>query len=283
MEQRGARRRPLTLAALALACALASSAPLGAQSPLDALLQRVGDYTAFFVERFANVVAEEQYRRSSPAMIQLMRYRSDFLLVRYPGEEQTWLTFRDVREINGKPVRNADDRMLRLFAAPFDDALQRATEIHRESSRYFGVWSNPLLALSFAQKHYQARFRFSLAGRDRDLGPRVVELKYSEVVQPTILQQAVYQRPNLPAKGAIWLDEETGRIVKTQLLLGVAPNTTIVDTTFRPDESLQINVPVELRESYGTVTGVATYGAFRRFQVQTSEQLAPAPGAAPTQ
>jgi hypothetical protein len=288
MEQSGARRRPLTLAPLALACALASSAPLGAQSPLDAVLQRVGDYTAFFVGQFSNVVADEHYRLEIERQGYRPRYRSDFLLVRYPGEQQIWMTFRDVREIDGRPVRNADDRLLKLFASPFENAVQRANEIHRETSRYFGASSNPLLALSFVQRHYQPRFRFSLGGRNRDLGPRVVELKYNEVVEPTILQQANYLRPNLHSSGAVWLEEDTGRVLKTRLVIGVAPRNTIVETLFKADEALKINVPVELRESYfvasgGEAKGLATYGEFRRFQVQTSEQLAPAPGAAPTQ
>jgi hypothetical protein len=288
MERKGPGRRPLTLAAGALACALASPTLLGGQTPLESVLQRVGDYTALFVTQFSNVVADEQYRREVERQGYRPRYRSDFLLVRYPGEQQVWMTFRDVREIDGRPARNADDRLLKLFASPFESAIQRATEIHRETSRYFGAWSNPILALSFVQRHYQPRFRFSLAGRNRDLGPRVVELKYTEVVEPTLLQQSNYLRPNLHSSGSVWLEEDTGRILKTRLVIGVAPRNTIVETTFKADEALRINVPVELRESYfvasgGEAKGVATYGAFRRFQVQTTEQLAPAPGVPPIQ
>jgi hypothetical protein len=287
MERKGAGIRPLTFAVGALS-ALMSSVPLGAQAPLDAILQRVGDYTAFFVTQFSNVVAEEQYRREVERQGYRPRYRSDFLLVRYPGEQQVWMTFRDVREIDGRPVRAADDRLLKLFAAPFDSAVQRANEIHRETSRYFGAWSNPILALSFVQRHYQPRFRFSLGGRDRELGPQVVELKYTEVVEPTLLQQSNYLRPNVHSSGAVWLEEDTGRILKTRLVIGVAPRNTIVETTFKANDALKINVPVELRESYfvasgGEAKGVATYGEFRRFQVQTTERLEPAPGAPPTQ
>jgi hypothetical protein len=283
MERESTGRRSLTRALGALVGALLVAMPTAAQAPLDAVLQRVGDYTAFFVSQFSNVVAEEQYRRETERQGYRPRYRSDFLLVRYPGEQQIWMTFRDVREIDGRQVRNADDRLLKLFASPFENAVQRANDIHRETSRYFGAWSNPILALSFVQRHYQPRFRFSLGGRNRDLGPRVVELKYREVVEPTILQQPNYMRPNLHSSGSVWLDEDTARIVKTRLVIGVAPRNTIVETTFKADEALQINVPVELRESYfvasgGEAKGVATYGAFRRFQVQTSEQIEVAPG-----
>lgn len=287
MERKGSGRRSLTLAAGTLVWALLSPAPLAAQAPLDAVLRRVGDYTAFFVNQFSNVVADEQYRRENERQGYRPRYRSDFLLVRYPGEQQIWMPFRDVREIDGRPVRNPDDRLLKLFASPFENAMQRANEIHRETSRYFGVWSNPILVLSFVQRYYQPRFRFSLGGRNRDLGPRVVELEYNEVVEPTILQQSVYLRPNVHSSGSVWVEEDTGRIVKTRLVIGVAPRNTIVETTFRADEALNIDVPVELKESYfaasgGETKGVATYGAFRRFEVRTTEQLQPPPATPPT-
>jgi hypothetical protein len=42
------------------------------------------------------------------------------------------------------------------------------------------------------------------------------------------------------------------------------------------DEQLQLAVPVEMRDSYPgdlDMTGVATYGAFRSFQVRTTEEV----------
>jgi hypothetical protein len=286
VERKGARRGPLTVAVCALVGALLASTPTATQTPLEAVLRRVGAYTLTFVDRFSNVVAEEQYQREAERTAPRPRYRSDFLLVRYPGSEVTWMTFRDVREVNGRPRGNQEERLLKLFASPFGNAVQRAAEITRESSQFFGVWSNPLLALAFVQPYYQPRFRFSLAGRARDLGSNVIELKYQEVVEPTIIRGSD-MRPNLRTSGSVWVDEGSGRIVKTLLVLGVAPNTTIVEVRFKPDEQLEVNVPVEMRESYitpfdGMVKGTATYGAFRRFQVQTSERLE-APGLRPTQ
>jgi hypothetical protein len=278
MARKSPGRRSLTLAFAVILGAVALSRPTSAQEPLEPLLRRVGAYTMTFVDRFSNVVAEERYQREAERTAPRPRFRSDFLLVRYPGSNVVWMTFRDVREVNGRARGNQEERLLRLFASPFESAVQRAAEITRESSQFFGAWSNPILALAFLQPYYQPRFRFSIAGRARDLGPNVVELKYTEVVEPTIIQQRVRERPNLHATGSAWVDEQTGRIVKTRLVLGVAPNNTMVDVTFAPDEQLQVNVPVEMRESYitfgdGLVKGTATYGAFRRFHVQTSEKI----------
>jgi hypothetical protein len=44
-------------------------------------------------------------------------------------------------------------------------------------------------------------------------------------------------------------------------------------TSFAFDVDLQLDVPVEMREDYGSLTSVATYGRFRRFGVSTEEKL----------
>ena len=51
-----------------------------------------------------------------------------------------------------------------------------------------------------------------------------------------------------------------------------------ITTTFVFDERLQLAVPAEMRDSYPgylDMTGVATYGRFRSFQVQTNETIRP--------
>ena len=67
-------------------------------------------------------------------------------------------------------------------------------------------------------------------------------------------------------------------MVKTELRAGEAE----IVTTFAFDGNLQVAVPVEMRERYFRlfeITGVATYGRFRRFEVRTDEQIqvGPAP------
>ena len=50
--------------------------------------------------------------------------RSDFLLVRYP-EDTHWQAFRDVAEVDGKPVRDHDARLTKLFLEPPERAPPR--------------------------------------------------------------------------------------------------------------------------------------------------------------
>lgn len=60
--------------------------------------------------------------------------------------------------------------------------------------------------------------------------------------------------------------------MKTELIPGGRSFPDIV-TSFTFDAALQLDVPVEMRESYGGMTGVASYGRFRRFGVQTEERI----------
>jgi hypothetical protein len=75
----------------------------------------------------------------------------------------------------------------------------------------------------------------------------------------------------------IWVEQQTGRIVKTQLRLGRPPSETQIETSFRFDADLGIDVPTEMHEWYpdrtGEISGVATYARFRRFQVRTDETV----------
>jgi hypothetical protein len=63
-----------------------------------------------------------------------------------------------------------------------------------------------------------------------------------------------------------------------ELRLGRARFPAQITTSFAYDEELQLNVPVEMRDWYpstrfGDLTGTATYGRFRRFQVSTDEEF----------
>ena len=71
----------------------------------------------------------------------------------------------------------------------------------------------------------------------------------------------------------MWIEEKTGRIVKTELWLGGG---TEIVTVFQFDDGVQMDVPVEMRDTCflrdnNTMSGVATYSRFRRFDVRTEE------------
>ena len=272
----------MTLQPLAWMVALttAGSVGAGAQAARQPLIDLASSYVSTWVGAFSKVVAEERYAQYLQGTLTRRTLRSDFLLVRYPGAEY-WHAFRDVFEVDGKPIRDPrEERLARLFLEPAENALRRAEEIAGDGVRYnlrnIGTFNNPLVALFFLQAEYRDRFRFTVEGLDRDLGPTIRSVRFDEITRPTILRQGANRR-DLPSRGQVWIDEQTGRVVKTELRFDWPAANSTITTLFRIDEVLQINVPVEVREWYldrfGGVRGVATYGRFRRFQVETDTQL----------
>src|SRR5688572_27360782 len=164
---------------------LLASAQAGAQSPSrDELLRRTGDYLVQFVDGLTNVVAEEEYQQSFQTGPGRRRLKSDFLLVKYPGMEHEFMAFRDVIEVNGKPVTDQQDRLLKLFIEPYKDPVSRASEIANASARHTldrGRLVNPLFVIAQLQRHYQPRFRFTLQGLAPRLGPDVREVELIEI------------------------------------------------------------------------------------------------------
>lgn len=257
---------------------LMASGSLSAQgNRRDLLLTRASAYVQGFINRFVNVVAEEQYLQEIVDPRRTRHLRSDFLLVK-PQASSAWVTFRDVYEVDGKAVRDRDDRLAKLFLEPSDASFtRRVREITDAGARYnlinYGTLNNPLLAISFLQPMYRDRFRFLPGTNDKKVGPDVWTLQFIEFRRPTILKGN--GNSDVEARGNYWIEEGTGRIVKSELQVGpTGINATRITTTFGLDDRLQIYVPVEMRESYPDAsTGTATYSRFRRFDVTTEETI----------
>jgi hypothetical protein len=279
--------------ALALTIVLVVSAvPAAAQgtTPLAGLLDRASAYVRSYMHDFSTMVAEERYVQDShpmggtgafgradaeaPAPAQHVELRSDLLLVR-PGTSDQWLSFRDVFAVNGRAVRDREERLARLFVDQPAHAVDRAGEISREGYRYnVGVKertvANPMIALAFLQPEYRHRFDFRLDGIDVSFGSDVWIVKFKERDRPTILRTP--DNRNVPSMGRFWIDGASGRVLQTELETRVGDR---VMTMFSPDDRLGIAVPCEMRDIAWVngiaVTGVATFTNFRRFDVSTDE------------
>ena len=282
----------LRRAVVAIVTAALSTLSVSAQrNRTDDVLAREADYLHEFVKRFSGVVAEERYVQDSRTVprartrgtvvrsqlftrhVELM---SDFLLVQLK-ESGEWHAFRDVFEVNSEPVRDRGERLTKLFLQPTTSAIGEATAIASEGARYnLGgaerTINNPLLALAFLQASYQSRFGWSLHMTDKDAEPGVWILEYKERTRPTLIRNL--PDGDLVAKGRIWIENQTGRVLKTELVANELDN---IVTSFRFDERFQIAVPHEMREEFWTdtesIVGVATYGRFRRFDVSTEEEF----------
>ena len=115
--------------------AFAGVAPAAAQEPsLTTVLQRAGAYVALVERGVSGIVAEERYGQQWTVLPRGMstneqRHRelvSDLLIVKL--ESAGLVTqFRDVFDVDGAPVRDRDERLMKLFL--------RADEIGGRSAR----------------------------------------------------------------------------------------------------------------------------------------------------
>jgi hypothetical protein len=285
--------------ALLVFCVSAAGAALTAQGPdtdrisKELLLGRAGWYVQDFIEKFSNVVAEETYLQDSSVPMQsaallgragsMARNRilkSDFLLVSVSSAHD-WIPFRDVFEVDAQPIRDREQRLTRLFLKPSEDSLEQANRIQNESARYnLGnmrrTINNPVLALVVVQADFQHRFRYSLGKLDPKVGPGVWIIEYQEEARPAFIRGR--SDLDLFSHGRVWIEAETGRVMKTEVLLEQPSLRARITTSFRFDDRFGIAVPFEMQEEYrfdsGTrVTAVATYDRFRRFDVSTDENL----------
>lgn len=260
------------------------------RTPMDDVIDRASAYVQSFVREFSTVVAEERYVQDSHPIgdvdvlsggpvqgrSQHVELHSDYLFVK-TATTSRWLTFRDVYSVNGRPVRDREERLAHLFINPTSDAIDRAGEISRDGYRY-NVGSkdrtiaDPLLALGFLQPEYRQRFDYRVAGIDTSMGPDVWIVKFKEHVRPTLLRTT--DNRNVVSIGRFWIDGASGRVMQTELETSTGDR---VMTTFTYDERLEMDVPSEMRDIAWTnrtpVTGTATYSNFRRFGVLTAEKF----------
>lgn len=139
-----------TFAAIAFS-AHAASAQVPAPVTLTDLLARSARYIADYQERLSSVVAEEHYdqrvdtisgefgtfgtRGTARTKRVRRRLTSDYLLVRRPGQSG-WVPFRDVFEVDGKPVRDREERLTSLFVVSPATAWDQAAAIVDQSTRF---------------------------------------------------------------------------------------------------------------------------------------------------
>lgn len=282
---------------------LAAVPALAQTDALNAVLARAGAYVNEFQSSLSGIVAEEHYTQdvrvpttlgSVPRLGPAVTHRelkSDLLLVKPVGGDR-WMQFRDVFEVDNKPVRDRNERLMDLFVAPSPSTASQAERIVVESSRYnIGniqrTVNVPVLALAILDPANQGRFAFKrIDGRDPLLGRPAGRasdtawvLDYKEVEPRTIIRTT--NGRDLLVRGRFWIEPDTGRVVASEL---VAEDTAIrgtIDVQYQIDPSIGLVVPAEMRERYDVrrdglrVDGVATYSRFRQFQVKVDEKIAP--------
>jgi hypothetical protein len=263
------------------------AAPAAAQSAPDAIAS---------VRAFA-----QQYQREAPSLVALEEYVQDatyrsgipehqvttaeLVMVRLQGAA-SWITFRDVLTVNKRPVRDREERLLKLLQSPEASALAQARRIAQESARFnlgrsiTRTMNVPDMALEYLQPRHGARIRFETLRNETIDGRAVVVLRFMESAGPSIVRNMA--GADLLARGRVWAEPDSGAIVRTELLVEDRVSRGTCTVEFRIDPRLGIRVPIKMTERYAmtgeTIDAVARYSDFRRFTVSTDEKLTKPPG-----
>ena len=256
------------------------------QSPLSLKeqLQQVGRYVHDYERAFAAIVAREDYlqqTRGLDGMDTSRELTSDVALVRADDE---WMVFRDVYRVDGRPVRDRDGRLADLFLQAPGDVLPRAKRIADESARYnLGeiprTLNTPTQVLRFLRPENQRRSSFKLEGQRSVSGRHVIAIRFDERQTPRL----IYTRDDAAASGQVWVQPETGAIVRTELRLSSEGTSVLLLVDFALEPKLGMWVPDRMTETYqvegrrarGTgsarlqIGATATYSDYRQFTVDT--------------
>ena len=278
-----------------------SAAPPVAASPtprrdpeLEAVLQRVGQYMEGYGEKASLIIATEHYEQRFPdaPLGQPSERKLLAELALFKSNDATgWIGFRDVVEVNGKPVSDRQDRLQALLGGGTPD-VAAARRIADESARYnIGPtrrnFNEPTSALFFFRRSMQQRFAFTAKGTAKIDGVTTLEIAFRETATPTMIRTS--EGRDVACTGTIWVVPQDGTVLRTSLFVGGfgGPNSSAkMDVTFARDTRLGLWLPAKMTERHegtavgrsrgrtavqlGVVTATATYDNFKRFETSTS-------------
>lgn len=287
---RRALARPFAVAAAVAALAsLASVVTAQENVPLDEILRRVGAYVSRYEREMTNVVAEERYVQyaSGTGAMTTRTTRSDvgIVLDGYSG----WMTLRDVFEVDGRSVRDRENRIAELLmqreANRNDPAL--AELIVKEGARFNldppgmqlpRTINAPMIVLKFARLQNQPRSTFRVERRGaRDGGPTAL-VSFRERVRPRLITSP----DQAEASGTMLVSTTSGEVLETELRLMTGDTSVTVQTRFERPVPNGLRVPVMMKETYSVtparqlsrlLEAEATYSRFRTFDVITSTNV----------
>jgi hypothetical protein len=266
---------------------LINTAPVRTHAALadDPVLVLAKEYVARFEQTFSSVMWHEHYAQedhvqqkfaSSGAQFTRLAAKreieSDMLLV-WIAREENWIAIRDVMTVDGVPPGN-EGRLGATLARP-DASLDDLRALAAENGRYnvgriLRTFNEPTLTLLFLNERNRDRFSFK-RGSDEPVGDRdAVVYEFAERGPHTIVRDEMH---DVPARGRMWIDPQTGQILQTFLELKDRHSHVTGQMTVRygPHAGFDVLVPLDMRETYKADAGeqvmtVATYSNFRKFQ-----------------
>jgi hypothetical protein len=226
-----------------------------------------------FDQRFVSVRTRDVGKGTEARVRRIIESEISFL--RLPGNQE-WLGFRDVRKVDGHPIRNPGVRLAELLQRG-GDVLEQARVIANSGAAHnLGLPRTinvPTAVLEILHPSHRARFRYTPAGTDSVRGGAASILAFQETSRPTVVRQP--DGGNIVSSGRAWVEVGTGRILRVEWFYDSEPRDPAIAVRpklmvdFQLNRTLGFLVPTRMEEvfgvPYGTGDGVAVYKNFRRF------------------
>ena len=309
-------RRSTTVIVAAVLLATVVSVPSAASGPdedrigLSELTDRVIDYVERFHREMEGAVLSERYvqvlrkpccieprtpgenpglgwgqentTKRSKGIVARRQLESEVLLIPVSGGMR--IGYRDVFEVDGRPVATRTERLRQLFAQSSARSEVELGRIAAESARFnLGPLTRttnlPTTPLLYLARSIRPKLHISSGGRERSESKELAVLEFREDGSPTLV--ADVSGVDLPARGWLLVDPSTGAIHELELRFGEGVRR-VLRVWFREEPRMDVLVPERMWEWYERVRipqekwpvdleALATYTDVRLFTVSTSE------------
>jgi hypothetical protein len=263
---------------------------------LQPVLERVGRYVDGYGEAASLIVATEEYEQrinEPPLGVPSERKLMSVFALSRATDATGWIGYRDVLEVDGRPVSDRADRLMSLLGSGTPD-LAGARRVAAESARYnigpaIRNFNDPTAVLFFFLSSRLARFAFESRGTETINGVRATQISFREIAKPTLIQTTMGR--DIACSGMLWVNPEDGTVLRTRIDLtgyqGLRSGVR-VEVTFARDPRLRLWLPSRMTEqnrgvvqAFGatrlnasivevTMKATATYRDFKRFETDTS-------------
>jgi hypothetical protein len=154
-----------------------------------------------------------------------------------------------------------------VFNKPVALVRDRVRQIASAAETYVPPIFNPIFVLAFLQADFQGRYEWTVTDAGAEWPSQVKAVTFIERARPTLLRGGPLGNQDAPARGTVWIEEGTGRVLQTELQVGSGRSTIKALTKFKLEDRLQIMVPDTIRTE--NPSGTATYSNFERSTVET--------------
>jgi hypothetical protein len=233
---RKGRRAGALYAIIAITLSLVVSIPTAAQqdngtalttAQLEELLDKASALKDKYEALFRDLTAEEKrvlefYDKKKGKVVKRRRIVSDLIVYASQQNPDRVTEYRNIREVDGKPVNNQLERVEKLFDRVFnaDSPDKELDRINRESLRYdigAGFYGYTIFNAIATLGKFRSFFTYEFAGRERMGEQELVVIKFeqTEFMKNMFGLQKDYEKLNVTGplmRGQYWLDPQTGRL-----------------------------------------------------------------------